>query len=344
LTSRKRNRSVAKRRTQTGLKHSPSTESGVVAQSAQAQGLLPSGPSIRRVADESQMLRERVAKERAERYAAYLGWVERPTEPPATADRYLAGRERAKQLRILAEGDSWFEYPLPWPRGDGVVFQLQKLLGYPILNMAHHGAEVRQILALSERQEIITRLSDPNVRYDAMLFSGGGNDLVGDQFCIWLKDIQPEAPPAEMLDDDAVNAALSIVETGYRELMTIRDKHSPTTIIFAHGYDFPPITGIGVCNVGPWLKPSLDFVYRESGVPTPDPNKEFIVVKALLERFSAMLKKLETQHAGRFVVVPTQGTLTADDSDWQNEIHPTSGGFVKIAQKFKAALAGVFPG
>jgi hypothetical protein len=45
----------------------------------------------------------------------------------------------------------------------------------------------------------------------------------------------------------------------------------------------------------------------------------------------------------KFVVVPTQGTLTPDKSDWQNEIHPSPAGFTKLAQKFRASLEAVFP-
>src|SRR5205085_6360813 len=112
-----------------------------------------------------------------------------PTAPPGAARAAMlpAAAAPRRLLRILAEGDSWFEYPL---RGhvvanaaDGVIYRLEKLLGYPIANMAHHGDEVRQMLGLNQRREITTRLSDPNVRFDALLFSGGGNDLVGDQFC-----------------------------------------------------------------------------------------------------------------------------------------------------------------
>jgi hypothetical protein len=45
----------------------------------------------------------------------------------------------------------------------------------------------------------------------------------------------------------------------------------------------------------------------------------------------------------KFVVVPTQGTLQPTASDWQNEIHPSPAGFTKIAQKFQASLATIFP-
>ena len=295
---------------------------------------------------QQQRMRDRIAADRAQRYAAFLQQVQNPTEAPTLklGARTLFQAQGKRTLRLLAEGDSWFDYPLPWPGGDGVISQLQTLLGYPIANMAHYGLEVTQMMGLSLRQEIISRLSDPKIRYDALLFSGGGNDLVGDRFCIWLKDSPPVVPPEQMLDDNAVNSALAVLEAEYRELVALRDKYSPQTVLFLHGYDFPPVTGKGVCGVGPWLKPSLDFVYNQLGVTNPNKDDEYAVVKNLLQRFGGMLSKLAGDpEVERVVVVPTQGTLTPNDADWQNEIHPSKAGFVKIAQRFKDALSANFP-
>jgi len=291
-------------------------------------------------------MRAQIARDRTRRYNEFLREVEKPTEAPGpeTALRTLALLPGKRNLRILAEGDSWFEYPLPITHGDGVIYQLQKLLGYGIANMAHHGLEVEQMLGLSMRQEIISRLNDPEVKFDALLFSGGGNDIAGDQFCIWLKDSPPLVPPAQLLDTNAVSAALAILEAEFRELIDLRDQFSPQTVIFVHEYDFPPITGQGVCGEGPWLKPSLDYAYRHLGVSNPSPDDEFLVVKTLMQRFAEMLGRVATDSkVQKFVVVPTQGTLSPDRSDWQNEIHPSTAGFAKIAKKFQASLASVFP-
>lgn len=313
---------------------------------AQAGSRSASRPPIARFFQERRNLRKRAAAERDQRYKAFLKQVNDPTAPPIAETGLRRAHLTAGKpaLRILAEGDSWFDYPLPWPRGDGVIYQLQKLVGYSIANMAHHGLEVDQIMGLSLRQEIISRLSDNKVKFDALLFSGGGDDLVGDRFCIWLRDSPPAVPPAQMLDDDAVNAALAVLEGEYRELIDLRDQYSPDTVIFAHDYDFPPVTGKGVCGEGPWLKPSLDYAYKHIGVANPNPNYEYLVVKELLQRFGAMLNRIATDpQVKRFVLVQTQGTLAATNSDWQNEIHPSSAGFVKMAQKFQAALTTVFP-
>lgn len=293
-----------------------------------------------------QKMRKQIEKDRARRFNEFLTETREPTAPPTfgLALRSVAPSPGKLNLRILAEGDSWFEYPLPVTHGDGVIYQLQKLLGYPIANMAHHGLEVEQMMGLSIRQEIIRRLDDSRVRFDALLFSGGGNDIVGDQFCIWLKDSPPVPPPPQMLDLNALNSALAILEAEYRELVDIRDQYSPQTVIFVHAYDFPPITGIGVCGEGPWLKPSLDYAYEHLGVATPNPNDEFEVVKTLMQMFGAMLDRIAGDPTvQKFIVVPSQGTLTPDASDWQNEIHPSSTGFTKMAQKFHSSLQSVFP-
>jgi len=291
-------------------------------------------------------LRDEIERDRAQRFKEFLAQTKEPREPPApgVALRAVAAAAGKQNLRILAEGDSWFEYPLPVAHGDGVIYQLQKLLGYEIANMAHHGLEVEQMMGLSIRQEIITRLSNPQVKFDALLFSGGGNDIVGDQFCIWLKDSPPVPAPTQMLDMNAVNSTLAILEAEYRELVDIRNQYSPQTVIFAHAYDFPPITGKGVCGAGPWLKPSLDYAYQHLGVANPNPNDEFVVVKTLMQMFRAMLDRIAADPTvQKFILVPTQGTLTPDASDWQNEIHPSSAGFAKIAKEFQTSLATVFP-
>ncbi len=169
--------------------------------------------------------------------------------------------------------------------------------------------------------------------------------MVGDQFCIWLKNGGP-APtdPTKMLDDTSVAAALAVLEEEFRELVEIRDRYSANTRIFVNCYDFPQVTGIPVCGQGPWLKPSIDWAYGQLGVTSPLPDDEFTIVKTLLKRFKQMLDKVASDSKVKnFAVVPTQDTLYPAPDDWQNEIHPSTQGFIKIAKKFQAALTEEFP-
>jgi hypothetical protein len=192
-------------------------------------------------------------------------------------------------------------------------------------------------MGVAQRQELQTRLSDSTIRFDALLFSGGGNDLVGDQFCIWLNDFKSGALPKDLINQPRLSAVLAVIEAGYRDLISITDKLSPQTKIFLHGYDFPKATGKKVCWVGPWLKPSLIF----RGIR--DEALQFGVVKEMLTQFASMLRKMAAENQGQVFYVPTQETLQPTSKWWANEIHPTSEGFKKIAEIFKNTLKQRFP-
>jgi hypothetical protein len=160
------------------------------------------------------------------------------------------------------------------------------------------------------------------------LFSGGGNDLVGNQFCIWLKDYKAGMQATDMINSERFNAVLEIVQAGYCDLLEIRNAESHATKVFLHSYDNAVPDGRGVCGYGPWLKPSLDF----RGVP---PSLQKDVVKEVLLRFDTKLRQVAAAYREVYVV-PTQGTLK--DEEWSNEIHPDFDGFDKLAEKFATAL------
>ena len=303
-----------------------------------------------------------------QRRRAFLSQVHNPTEPPVGR---RAGREpsarltirsaaaagsgigQTRPLRILAQGDSWFEYPCPAFSGDGVIVQLEPLLGFQLLNLtnlAHHGWEVRQMLGLEQRERLISELQNhSDIRYDALLFSGGGNDLCGDQLITFLNEFGGIPTTAgDMIDMGSLNSALDLLMSEYIELIAIRDNFSPGTVIFVNCYDFPPITGKPVDVVfgvgpGPWLRPSLVYAYQHRGVSSPSDGDMFAIVATILGTFSQRLKALVTP-TNDFLVVPTQNTLDSSftSADWQNELHPSTRGFVTIAEKFKVALEQEF--
>lgn len=133
-----------------------------------------------------------------------------------------------------------------------------------------------------------------------------------------------------------LGAALGIVRSAYEDLISIRDQFAPQCPLFIHTYDFAIPDGRGVCDdtIGPWLKPSLDYRGWK------DPARAGQVVKEFLLQFKATLLQIAAAHKN-VICVETQGTL--GPNDWCNELHPSPGGFDKIAAKFLAALKAVFP-
>lgn len=250
-------------------------------------------------------------------------------------EKSLAARGAGTPLNIFAEGDSWFDYPLSrdtigWLQANGTP--------YPkILNLAHYGDAATEMLGIFRRKRIIDNLKDPeNGNFDALLFSGGGNDIAGDQFCLWIVDNADGGNPQYAVDQQRLADVVGVVKAAYVDLIEIRNSINSECTIFLHSYDYAQPTGIGVCGVGPWLKPSLD--YRKW---TQFPQAAEIVKQVLLS-FDKLLVQLEQQYEN-VVYVRTQGTLSPD-TDWANELHPTEQGFNKIAGFFLNAMRTRFPG
>jgi hypothetical protein len=243
-------------------------------------------------------------------------------------------------LYLIAQGDSWFDYPLPVPIFDqsDVIAHLKNLPNNPpkILCLAHHGESTEDMLGVSKLDELITNLRAPeNGAFDAILFSGGGNDLAGDQFRLWIEAATGVGSnTAQALNQTRVDAVLEVVRAGYEDLFQARDEFAPGVPIFAHCYDFAIPSGIGVCGAGPWLQPSLN----DRG--WTDLAQGRTVVMDLLIQFKNILLTYASNPANNFTVVMTQGIL--EDADWANELHPTPTGFAKIATAFTAALQAKF--
>ncbi len=243
----------------------------------------------------------------------------------------------SQPLRVLAEGDSWFDYPVPF-FGGGLIPRLQSLLGVPILNLASAGDEVRNMLGVAERAKLTAKLkgglNEPP--WDVLLFSGGGNDIVGNPMVLWIKDYDATVSPEKLINDKRFASALDLVRAGYEDLIALRDELSPATQILFHGYDFAFPDGRGVCGFGPWLKPTFDA----RGFPNLD--ETFKVVKAMLLQFAAMLTSIQSAHAG-VTFINTQATLAPQLNSWDNELHPSSASFQKLAKVFQQELKKLFP-
>lgn len=271
-----------------------------------------------------------IERERQRRIAQH----KRAVATQGIGERTFAARTAGTPLNLFAEGDSWFDYPLSedtigWIGDIGTPNPL-------ILNLAHAGDAATEMLGVSKRKRIIENLrNQENGTFDALLFSGGGNDIAGDQFCLWVLKFVAGTDPVHGVDRQRIADMIGVIEAAYVDLIKIRDDIVPACAIFLHSYDFALPTGQGVCGFGPWLKPSLDF----QGWTTPSTAAG--VIKEVLLSFDKLLAQLEQQHRN-VIYVRTQGTLSADD--WANELHPTGDGFKKIADVFVRALRVKFPG
>ncbi len=243
-----------------------------------------------------------------------------------------------KPLQIFAEGDSWFDYPVPL-FGGGIIPRLEKRLGVPILNLADAGDEVRFMLGVKQRKSLVDQLTKgcpAGGPWDALLFSGGGNDIVDNPLALWLRDFKPGAPPKDQIHQARFDAALSLVRAGYEDLIELRDALSPSTRIIFHGYDFAIPDGRGVCFYGPWLKPAFDMRrFTNLGAASA-------VVKEMLQQFARLLATFKMKPKVSFI--ETQAKLPPTTNSWHNELHPAKSGFETFADLFHQELKAQFPG
>ncbi len=249
-----------------------------------------------------------------------------------------------KDARIYSEGDSWFAYP-----GTNVITEIHDdAKGDPvILQKAVAGDEASSMLSGKQRHTLVKELSWLKERSDWLkkkgskfkidphfiVFSGGGNDIVGKfDLPLLIQKAKAGSPPAQFIQQDRFKNRLEQIRTAYIELGFIRDEFFVNCPIITHKYDYPIPSNQGVSVVGiditdSWMKPFMD----DLGINAKDQKG---IAHYLIDEFGKMVDKLKkNKKINNFHVINTQGTL--GPKDWQNEIHPTPKAFGRIAKMFR---------
>lgn len=241
---------------------------------------------------------------------------------------------------IVAEGDSWFDY-LP---GTDLIDCLTHhgLYGYEIDNHAKAGDTLENMIygteidrdfhrAVPEIDSILARIA----RYQpkVFLFSGGGNDIAGDEFESFLNHSHSGLPA---LREDFANQMIDVVFRKYFEDLIFRIKvRSPHTHIVTHGYGHPIPTGKGVdllafSFAGPWLRPAL----VKKGILDESLQKQ--IVFGLIDAYNEMLKSLDLANE-HFHHVDLRAVLDPD-TDWVNELHLKNSAYRRAAAAIHATI------
>src|SRR4249920_2782174 len=107
---------------------------------------------------------------------------------------------------LVAEGDSWFDYPL-----HDVLTMLEDEHGFDVESVAHKGDTVEDMAYSGGQFDDFARLLEKVLRQgrvpDAILLSGGGNDIAGDEFAMLLNHAASGLPP---INDDVVRGVIDV--------------------------------------------------------------------------------------------------------------------------------------
>lgn len=267
----------------------------------------------------------------------------RPPIPPDT--RALLGPP-ASAGTLIAEGDSWFDYPL-----HDVLRLLEDEYDYDVESVARRGDRMEDMAYSPDQFEELARRLEKLLRTErvprAILLSGGGNDIAGDEFAMLLNHA---ASPLSPLNEDIVRGIVDVrLRAAYADIIAgltriaERYLHRPIPIV-THGYDYAIPDGRGFLGgfwlfPGPWLKPGFDS--KGHG----DRTANAAVVAEIMDRLNDML--LELSRLPEFAHVhhlDLRGTLRHDQGykySWANELHPTASGFKAVTSRFADLIGGL---
>lgn len=247
---------------------------------------------------------------------------------------------------LVAEGDSWFDYP--WT---DILRLLEDEHGYDVHSVARAGDLVEQMAYSGGQLERFSRQLERLLRAGripkAVLLSGGGNDLAGSEF--------------GMLLDHAASATAGLNEQVIAGVIDRRIRLAYVTILSAvtdvcrewiqrplpiliHGYDYPVPDGRGFLGgwtflPGPWFEPG----FREKGFTQLQVRKK--IARDLVDRFNMMLQGVtampEFSHVRYVDLRKTLPTGANYQQFWENELHPTIRGFRLVTDRFINVLNGL---
>ncbi|HKI85741.1 MAG TPA: hypothetical protein VKA53_03250, partial [Thermoanaerobaculia bacterium] len=233
-------------------------------------------------------------------------------------------REHPQWPRVISEGDSWFSYAdvigqLDDPQDMGNP-QFQR--DWSLLRLEHAGDEVMTILSGAQRSQL--RGYFKRWELDALLFSGGGNDIIGPDLWPLLRPYQSGMAAQDLVAFSRFERRLRQIQDCYRELLDMLSDAGQGAKVLVNSYDYAepsdrPVKLFGIIKVtGPWMLP----YFRERGIPE---QLRADVIHLLIDGFCAALDQVaaEPRGVGRLFRVETRGVV---GTDFKDEIHPNRSG------------------
>lgn len=250
---------------------------------------------------------------------------------------------------MLAEGDSWFSFGSLL--GNNLLNRLVFTRGTLVTSTARPG-DTLQHMAQWWRDPDFSALVDggPNGnrawKFNAILLSGGGNDLIdavnaklpGQQILRVLPAGSAPARPEDCIDEAAWSLFEGYLRENFRMVsqLAANSRVNHATPIFVHTYDYPtPNDAPAAPGSGPWLLPSM-LAHR-----IPEPMRQPLA-DHLINRLAGVVRTLGLANVH---VIDTLGTLdraapgsNGESGDWKNEIHPNPAGYRKLAAVWRGKI------
>jgi hypothetical protein len=236
----------------------------------------------------------------------------------------------SKHIKIVAEGDSWFDYPLSKDIIDWLAIE-----GYAIKNLAKHGDILENIVYGTDIKENIenkTKSLDKTLAAvkkhepSFVLLSGGGNDVVGENMIQFLNH-QSSGMPL-LRKKEFTNHVNGYVRSMIKLFCTKIWEVDNNIHILMDGYAYAKANGKAYKKIwinwsGPWILPGM---HQKAILSKTDHEN---IIKEMVDIFNDMLAGLSDE-LSHFHHIDLRSFFPKDEQ-WDNEIHLTNEGYRSAA-------------
>ena len=231
------------------------------------------------------------------------------------------------RLRIVSEGDSWFQHPLVLD----IIDHLSRV--YAIYCVAAAGDTLRNYLSQEKKNGEFFLDAIDEQKPAFFLISGGGNDILGSQFRGFLAEnpdqSSPEGEnPKRFLKPSIFDELNSLMDI-YKSLFGFLETHKPNLQVIVHGYDYP--VKLNDAKSG-WLGRYM----IEKGISRPKDRQA--VIRLIMDTFNKGISEAAKDFKN-VTYIDVRNTVRFNGVDqWYDEIHPNNDGFQQVAMKFMQVI------
>jgi uncharacterized protein with von Willebrand factor type A (vWA) domain len=234
--------------------------------------------------------------------------------------RYRIMKKDQYRLRIVAIGDSWFQYPI-------LLKDILDLLykRFAIRSFAEAGDTLANYI---KRKEYLDAIGFEEAKF--FLISGGLNELLGDEFNFFLRETPDpsDTTPIRYLNEKFFDT-MTTLSNQYDGMFTeMLDKYQDLQIM-VHCYDYIiPVDTEVTPKKQSW---SGKHMIKIGIKPQAEREK---LIRYIMDEFAGRLTSLASKpkFRGKVNFVDTRGLVAREE--WYDELHPNNEGFQKIADKF----------
>jgi lysophospholipase L1-like esterase len=228
--------------------------------------------------------------------------------------RFEAARKDQTAPKIVVQGDSWVSFPF-------LIQDLGKQLAnhFPTFCIGCPGDNVADMVTSEKLDELMWSLD--YTKADVLVLSGGGNEMIGEDFPNVLKDADPDLG----INQAKLDAKKHEVITGLRTIIDAAQSQNPNLKVFLHSYDKPhPQKGEA------WLGQVLET----AGIA---PQRWHHICGEIIDQYDSALQDMAAQYQN-LTRVDLRGVSNDVRPGWHDEIHLSSEGYANAALKFKQSI------